>query len=173
MMFCYNLQIYALDIKNELLYPSTKRLNKINYLATLFEFLICASVSLTTYICLGDEFTPKLIVLRNPGILKNTFADYIVRILIVIFFLLLVVSLPVFNPSTRNYLMDFFKKKSEYYFKIFSLLPLLIVCVFSIIFPFIINILDLFGTTVFSYDAFFIPLLMKLKLLKLKSGFGF
>ena len=91
-----------------MLYPSVKRLNKINYLATLFEFIICTSVALITYICLGDEFTPKLIVLRNPGILKDTFSDYIVRVLIVIFFFLLIISLPVFNPSTRDYLMDFF-----------------------------------------------------------------
>ena len=91
-----------------MLYPSVKRLNKINYLATLFEFIICTSVALITYICLGDEFTPKLIVLRNPGILKDTFSDYIVRVLIVIFFFLLIISLPVFNPSNRDYLMDFF-----------------------------------------------------------------
>ena len=150
------------------MYPSVKRLNKINYLATLFEFIICTSVALITYICLGDEFTPKLIVLRNPGILKDTFADYLVRVLVVIFFFLLIISLPVFNPSTRDYLMDFFHKKTQTTFRIFSLLPLFIVCVFSIAYPFITNILDIFGTTIFSYDAFFIPFLMKLKMYKSK-----
>lgn len=57
-MFSFNLQIYALDIKNELLYPSLKRLNKINMLATFYEFLICLMVGITSYLSLGENYTP-------------------------------------------------------------------------------------------------------------------
>jgi len=56
MLFSYNLQIYALDIKTELLFPSRKRLNKINLFSTIYECLICLMVGIIGYICLGDTY---------------------------------------------------------------------------------------------------------------------
>lgn len=70
--------------------------------------------------------------------------------------------MPIFNPSTRDYLLDFINiKKRKNYFILFSILPIIFVCLVSFAYPYVTDILDYFGVTIFSYDAYIIPLLMK------------
>lgn len=111
MMFSFNLQIYALDIKKELLFPSTKRLNKINSYATACEFLICIAVGMIAYICLGDKYTPSLILLRKSD--TGSLYEHFLTFLTIAFFILLIYSMPIFNPSTREYLLDFLPKDKQ------------------------------------------------------------
>lgn len=166
-MFSFNLQIYALDIKNELLYPSKKRLNKINMLATFYEFLICIFVGMSSYICLGEKYTPHLILMRDKNLSNNKGYESYLTVLTIAFFVLLVYSMPIFNPSTRDYLLDFLKNRNKKrFFKLFSVIPILFVCIISFAYPYVTDILDYFGLTVFAYDAYIIPLLMKHEVLK-------
>lgn len=74
--------------------------------------------------------------------------------------------MPIFNPSTREYLIDLTKKKDDYHYKLFSILPTVFLCICSILYPFITNILSIFGVSIFSYDAYIVPLLMKMKVSK-------
>ena len=74
--------------------------------------------------------------------------------------------MPIFNPSTREYLIDLTGKNDEYHYKLFSILPTIFLCICSILYPFITNILSIFGVTIFSYDAYIVPLLMKMKISK-------
>ena len=78
-------------------------------------------------------------------------------------------ALPIFNPSTWDYLIDLTGKKDDYYYKVFSIVPTLFLCICSIIYPFITHILSIFGVTIFSYDAYIVPLLMKMKISKNKN----
>ena len=74
--------------------------------------------------------------------------------------------MPIFNPSTRDYLLDFIQpSKRNKYFNFFSILPIVFVCIVSFVYPYVTDILDYLGLTVFSYDAYIIPLLMKLEVL--------
>jgi amino acid permease len=111
-LFSYNLQIYALDIKKELLFPSKIRLNKINIFATCYEYLICTMVGFFSYICLGDNYITKIIVLRNSieG-QENSFFEIYLIVFRIIFFLLLIISMPIFNPSVRAYFYELFELK--------------------------------------------------------------
>ena len=167
-MFSFNLQIYALDIKQELLYPSKKRLNKINKYSHLFEAILCTIVGITGYICLGDNYITSLFILRKP-LDPNSPIEIVIRILIILFFIFIIISLPIFNPSVRNYLGDFFHVKVDRYFKSFSLIPFLCVCILSAFLPFITDILDVFGLTFFNYDAYIVPLMMKISYMRFKK----
>ncbi len=161
MNYAFNLQIYGLDIKKELLYPSWKRLTKINRFSTFFEFMICASVGIISYCCLGDKHTPRLIILRSP-FTENGIFEYYLKFLIIIFFITMIIAIPVFNPSVRSYYIDFFNVDKEKYYNFFSLVPYLVVCLISFGIPNINKILEIFGITCFNYDAYIVPLLMKL-----------
>lgn len=167
-MFSFNLQIYALDIKQELLYPSKKRLNKINQYSHFFEAILCTLVGITGYICLGDKYITSLFILRKP-IDPDSNIEIVIRVLIIIFFIFIIISLPIFNPSVRNYLGDFFHVKVDRFFKTFSLMPFLCVCIVSAFLPFITDILDVFGLTFFNYDAYIVPLMMKISFMRYKK----
>lgn len=138
-----------------------------NILSTFYELLICLMVGMVSYICLGDNYTPNLIIMRDKTLSNNHNYEIYLTILVSIFFLLLVYSMPIFNPSTRDYLLDFFDTpKRTKYFKLFSILPIFFVCLISFAYPYVTDILDYFGVTIFSYDAYIVPLLMKHEVLR-------
>lgn len=108
--------------------------------------------------------------MRDKNLSQNKSYETYMTVLTIVFFILLIYSMPIFNPSTRDYLLDFLSHhKREKYFKIFSVLPIFFVCVVSFAYPFVTDILDYFGLTVFSYDAYIVPLLMKHEVLKQKK----
>ena len=61
------------------------------------------------------------------------------------------------------------KEVSRVTYNFISLLPLAFILFVSIVFPYIISVLNLFGLTIYNINAYLVPLLMKYKVGKEKG----
>lgn len=155
------------------MHPTLKRLKKVTTATTILEWILCFIVGVGSYICLGDLRTPKILFLRNTDTLENSILNYIILGLVMIFFVVLTAALPLYNPSVREYLTDQFQTKSSFYFYFFSILPLIVVIIISIAFPQITKILEIFGLSIYCYDAYILPSMMQFSILKDKPKNAF
>ena len=147
-------QPYYFAIRNELMHPTKKRLKKLvgTSMFTIVSFFII--VGFFCYICLGKYYTPDLVILRKayPG--KSKWSEIIFQIAIFCFFLISVISMPIFNPPVRDYILVEFKyAKTKRNFIIWSILPFLFACTICFVYPTIIGVFNFFGTTVFNFNG--------------------
>ena len=78
-----------------------------------------------------------------------------------------------YNPSLRDYLYKHVHIKNENTkFITLSLLPFFLICTVAFLYPYIIDITNFFGVTVYNFNGYIIPLLMKIAVLKAKNDFG-
>ena len=171
---CFNSQIYILDIKKELKTPNLANLNKIVKIGVFCEFLIFTIMGILCYYCLGDEFTPELILLRKP--LSFFFViEIFMKVLIFVYFYITVLGLSLNTLSFKNLILDifFFKNNiqvSLYYKNFVSYSIFFFISIFAVFFPNIITIFSLFGISVWTIDAIIFPFLFKIKLLERENG---
>ena len=97
-------------------------------------------------------------------------SEYIFQILIVIFFLMSLLSMPLYNPTIRDYIFVEFKfnrnKKNHIWI---SMLPFILGVIFCIGIPNIIVIWNFLGTTIYNFNGYMIPLLFKMNYQRSKS----
>ena len=104
---CFNAQIYVLDIKKDLFNPSLRRLKKMAKIGISIEILIFGSIGLISYFCLGDKFTPELILLTKP-LESFWLIEIFMKILIFFFFIFTILGLPLYYVSFKNLIFDLF-----------------------------------------------------------------
>ena len=171
MCIAYYVQPFIFSLRSELLLPSRKRTKKISKISVFTEAIAFTIIGFLGYFALGDVYTPVLFILRKPYPGKNPITEYIFQAAIVLFFILNTLGLAMYNPSLREYLSDTFStKNSRSNHILLSLLPFFLVCTISFLYPSVINIVNFFGYTVNNFDGYIIPVMMKIKLLKIKSG---
>ena len=126
----------------------------------LFFFVL---IGFVCYICLGDKYTPSLVILRKAYEGKSKWSEYLFQIAIFLFFCVSIMSMPLFNPPIRDYIMVEFKfnrYKSAFYYRLWSVLPFLLASLICLAYPSIIGVFNFFSTTVFNFNGFALLLLM-------------
>ena len=100
----FYVQPFVLILRKELLAPSFERLNKVAFLSVFIELIMYIAFGLFMYFCFGDENLPELIILRKPYEGKSAFTEWLVIILIGLFFLMNNLGLSMYNPGLKQYL---------------------------------------------------------------------
>jgi amino acid permease len=153
-LLSYYCQPYYFGIRNELMHPTKRRLKKLvkySMSTILFFFILIAFVC---YICLGDNYTPSLVILRKAYDGKSKWSEIFFQISIMFFFLVSILSMPLFNPPIRDYILVEFKfEKTPKNYRIWSTVPFLIACLICFAYPTIIGIFNIFGITVFNFNG--------------------
>ena len=89
---------------------------------------------------------------------------------LLVFLILIVLSMPMFNPSIRQVILETMdKQQSEYHYKLFSLLPVIVVFMISFVFPNIEGILAFFSASVILFDGIILPIMLKIKMMKMSN----
>ena len=153
-LLSYYCQPYYFGIRNELMHPTKRRLKKLvkySMSTILFFFVLIAFVC---YICLGDTYTPSLVILRKAYAGKPKWSEIFFQVSILAFFVVSILSMPLFNPPIRDYIMVEFKvRKTPRNYKIWSTVPFLLACTLCFFYPTIIGIFNFFGITVFNFNG--------------------
>ncbi len=166
-MLTFNIQVLAMDIKKELFHPTYRRIRKVARLSLFYETLGGLLLGITGYLSLGDKFIPHLLLLRKP--IQGHFAiEVVMKTLLVIFFFCVVLGIPAFNVPLRRFIIQMTNKKfiDRKTYVLISTIPLLTIFTISIIFPYIIQVLNIFGLTVYNINAYLIPFLLKYQMHK-------
>lgn len=169
MLLAYYVQPFILLLRGELLHPTHKRLNKVARYGVIFEALLFIAFTSICYISFGDKYTPPLMLLRVPFPGKSEITEYIFKVGLILFFLLTLIGLCIYNVGVREYLMGFFKFRNErtgYVF--FSLFPFFMCCVVALLLPRITDQFSYAGLIFCNFNGFIIPALLKLQITKLE-----
>lgn len=166
-MMSYYIQPFVFTLRKELLMPSARRKKKIANLSIGFEILIFFIIGFFCYYALGNVYTPNLVILRKPYPNKNKISEAIFWVIIMLFFFVNSIGLPVFNTTLRNFLANLVKiKNKKVKFVFTSLTPYFIIFTVASVYPYIINLINLGGFTVCNFNGFILPVLFKIQLLR-------
>lgn len=154
MMLSFYCQPYYFGIRNELAHPTKRRLKKVVGYSMSLVLVFFVLLAFICYICLGDLFTPQLVILRTAYEGKPQWSEILFHVGIMFFFIVNIVSMPLFNPPIRDYLMVEFKfAKTRRNYILFSTIPFFLVCVFCFAYPSIIGMFNFFGISVFNFNG--------------------
>ena len=163
----FYVQPFIFSLKGELLLPSRARTRKISSISVSIEAIIFIVLGFFGYFTLGDKYTPNLLILRKPYPNKNYYSELAFRFAIALFFLLNTLGLAMYNPSLRDYLDKYITMRNQRVkFILLSLLPFFIICTTSFLYPYIIDVTNFFGVTVYNFNGYLIPIMMKIAILK-------
>ncbi len=137
-------------------------------LTMILDFCLFSGVGCLCYYCLGDKFTPQLILLRKP-LIGHKIVEILMKICIYFFFTFTVLGLPMFNVSLKNFLIRIFcgeNDPTKFWDYFLSFAPFITMFTLATIFPNIIEVYSIFGMTIWTANAFIYPFLIKLVLLR-------
>lgn len=157
-------QSYVIHLRNELLHPTPQRLSKALRITMGSEILLYVFFGGFAYFCFGKGHIPDLIFLRKP--FEGKGSDMIIQVAVMLFFVFNTVSLPVYTSGLRENLARVSGINTDKAYYINSLLPSLLVHVICILYPNIIAIFGLTGTTLYYFNGYFLPFRMKATLLR-------
>lgn len=153
-LLSYYSQTYFFAIRNELMHPTTKRLKKLSLYSVLMMFLFFTVLCTVCYICLGNVNMPDLIVLRTPYPGKPFWSEICFRIFITIFFIMSLISFPLYNPSVRDFIYSEFEfEKTRRNWILISALPFVLGAFICFVYPSIIGAWNFFGITVYNFNG--------------------
>ena len=154
MILSYYCQPYYFAIRNELMHPTKKRLKKVVRFSMMSILTFFVLIGVICYLCLGDRFTPDLVILRKAYEGKPGWSEGVFQVSILLFFFVSILSMPLFNPPLRDYIMVEFKfEPTTKNYNIWSTLPYLISCIICLVYPTIIGVFNFFGVTVFNFNG--------------------
>ena len=168
LLIAYYVQPFIFSLRGELLLPSLRRTKKIARISVLLECILFFCLGFFGYFVLGDRFTPGLFILRRPYPGKNYYSEKVFQIIIGLFFILNTLGLAMYNSSVRDYLARFIDiERSNKKYIMVSLLPFFLICLCAALYPSIMGTLNLFGYTVYNFNGYIIPILLKIQLIKM------
>ena len=161
---------FVMNLRNELLNPTLSRLAKVVRIANSFQLVLYSTFGAGIYWALGPEETPQLAFLRDPG--PGTLG-LLLQVSLVAFFAFNLLTLPVYTNGIRESLSRLYPlENKDRQFSIYSLLPAFALSAIGVIYPHVVSIFVLCGSTLSYFNGFFLPFLMKEKILK-KEGRNF
>lgn len=98
-LLAYNLQVYSIDLYNELEEPTMKRLTKINRISNVFIFILNMIICLICYFTLGKANLTSIIYKYAFQTVKGVFMKTILWFGLIFVLLMTMLKLPMFNPS--------------------------------------------------------------------------
>lgn len=166
----FYVQPFMFSLRGELLLPILRRTSKIVKTSVTIEVLIFVTLGFFGYFALGDAYTPNLFILRKPYPDKNQISETVFRCAIGLFFILNTIGLAMYNPTLRDYLYPFIPMKdSRLKFVIVSLLPFFIICCIAFVYPYVIDVTNLFGLTVYNFNGYIVPFMLRIQTLRRKN----
>jgi hypothetical protein len=119
------------------------------------------------YFCLGNAFTPELLILRKAYPNKPIWSERIFQILLSVYFAFLILSMPIFNITLRDYVFEEFQvDRNKFNFKLVSLLPFVLSVIVCTLVPQIIIFWNFLSITVYNFNGYMIPIILKMSLQK-------
>lgn len=107
-------------------------------------------------------FTPELLILRKPYAKKPVWSEQVFLVLLFVYLVFLVLSLPIFNVALRDYIFDELKlTNTSRNYAMVSVFPFVASIVVCTLFPQIIFLWDFLGYTVYNFNGYIIPLILK------------
>lgn len=172
--FCYYVQPYMLSLRNELTMPTHERVVKTMKYGFLSQAILYCLLGLCAYISLGDKYTPPILTTRKPYPNRDPYWEGIYKLITIMYFLSNTMCLASYSPTLKVCMRAFLKIKSKNKRRfVLSTFPFTVSCVLSFVYPNITSIINLCGSTLYNYNGYIIPTLMKIKLVKdSKGGFG-
>lgn len=71
----FYVQPFIFSLKGELLLPTLRRTRKVAKITVFFECILFIFIGYFAYIVFGDNFTPKIFILRKPYEGKNYYVE--------------------------------------------------------------------------------------------------
>ncbi len=159
--------MFSVEVRSILKYPTLKRLKKVVNYTVFSQFVFYMIIGMVGYYCLGDRFTPQLIILRK-SLNPNSVEEIIIKFLLLMFFTSSVLSLAIFNVPFKNYLILIFHQKqsiSKNWRYFYSIFPFFCIVVLAFFLSDVIFVFSFLGLTVWNIDTFLFPILIKIKLI--------
>ncbi len=100
-LLAFNLQVYSIDLKNELENPTLKRLTTVNRVSNLFVLLMNLLMSVVAYLSLGKLKLTDIVYKYALSQGTSGWQRYMMRLTLIICLVLILLSMPMFNPSIR------------------------------------------------------------------------
>lgn len=169
--FCYYIQPYMLSLRSELSLPTPYRVKKTMAYGFGAQALLYCLLGLSAYISLGDKYTPSIITTRKAYENRNPIWEGVFRLITISYFISNAMCLASYSPTLKVCMRAFLKIKSKNRRRfVLSTVPFTVSCLFSFLYPHITSIINICGATLYNYNGYIIPLLMKVKLLKESNG---
>ena len=166
----FYVQPFIFSLRGELLLPSLKRTKKIARFSVSLEAIIFVVLGISGYYALGDKYTTEMLITRTPYLNKEPISEYLFRFTICIFFVLNTIGLAMYNPSLREYIYPYIKVRYEgFKYAILSLVPFALICVVAFAYPYVTELIGFFSVTVYNFNGYIIPMLMKIKIMERKK----
>lgn len=172
LMLAFYAQPYVFTLKNEIIYPTVKRMKKTTWITMMIETSLFVLVGTLGYLAYGDKFTPEVFYARKPYPGKSEVSEWIYRGLLMIFFGCVVTGLAVYNPTIREAIYDLFQvnPKNKLYYVLISIVPYVFYGLIAFAKPSIVFIFNFAGVTVSNLNGFIIPALISAKRNKAKEN---
>ena len=128
----------CLDMKKELFHPTLRRLKKVTAISIFSQAFCALIIAVAGYLSLGDNYVPPLLFLKK-SIPEESILNIINRIFNLLFFFLAVIGISILNVPIRRFLLQIQDQKyiTRAKYTAYSLIPMAIIFIIAIIFPFI------------------------------------
>lgn len=165
--FCYYVQPYMLSLRSELALPTRRRVQKTIKIGFISQAVLYSLLGTSAYISLGDKYTPNVIITRKAYNTRNPMWESTYRFVTIIYFISNAFCLCSYSPTLKICMRAFLKIKNKNRRRfVLSTVPFTVCCILSFVFPNILGIINLCGSTLYNYNGYIIPTLMKIKLMK-------
>jgi len=169
--FCYYVQPYLISLRNELAVPTHQRMVKTMSYGFLSQAIMYVTLGTSAYICLGDKLTPEIITTRKAYMGRDPLWEATYRLVTIGYFISNSFCLASYSPTLEICMRAFLKIKNKNRRRfVLSTFPFTVTIILSFVFPNIIKLINLCGPTLFNYNGYIIPILMKIKLVKDSKG---
>jgi len=166
-LLSFYVQPFIFSLREELLAPSKKRMNKVASITVSFEIALFVVVSLAGYFSLGENYITDMFLKRKPYEGESALVETIYRVIIALFFLLSSLGIAIFNPTMRDYLYQILNlAHNKVSYVVLSLIPFLIFCTVAFLMPSIVAVFNWTGLTICNFNGYIIPALMMIQVLR-------
>ena len=115
------------------------------------------------YVSYGDKLIPELLMLRPTLQNSNKVLEALLRVLITLFFVTNSLGLPVFTPTIKNHLKNFYSGNNSRAQLVFiGSFPFVVGYSFATIMPSITTVFWVLGLVVCNFTGFIVPTLLEI-----------
>lgn len=168
---CFYVQPFVFSLRKELFIANKRRIVKVSSIGVKIAGIIFIILAFFGYFALGDIYTPVLFILRKPYPNKNYLSEMIFRCSITIFFVFNTLGLAMYSSIVRDYIYQLFNiSKGKIKYILISILPYFSMFTIGFVYPHVISFTNLFGLTIYNFNGYIIPFLLKIKMNQINNA---
>lgn len=167
----FYVQPFVFSLRKELFIANKRRINKVGGISVMLAAVAFLLLAFFGYFALGDLYTPVLFILRKPYPGKNYISEMIFRCTITLFFIFSTLGLAMYSSVLRDYVYHTLKiqdGKLKYF--MITVAPYFIIFTTGFVYPHVINLTNLFSLTIYNFNGYIIPLLLKIQLNRVQGA---